>query len=91
VFIFIELMWCVYSVLHPLHCGLYFQTQPIIQIRSASAFDSLIVLSGGSLSLYDSQSFEMKGSNSVTGVHCFAVDENPVDGDPFVVPVSRKQ
>jgi hypothetical protein len=37
--------------------------------------------------MFDSQSLEMKGSNCITGVACFAVDENPVDGDPFVVPV----
>lgn len=64
------------------------QGQPIVQIRSASALDSLIVLTGATLATYDIQSLEVKGSNTLTGVSCFAIDENPFDADPFAVAVS---
>lgn len=37
----------------------------------------------------DSQTLESKGNN-ISGVSCFAVDENPIDGDPFSVFVSCK-
>lgn len=64
-----------------------FQGQPIVQIRSASALDSLIVLTGATLGMYDIQSLEVKGSNTLSGVSCFAIDENPLDADPFAVTV----
>jgi hypothetical protein len=43
------------------------QGQPIVQIRNASALDTLITLTGGTLAMHDSQSLEPKGNN-VTGV-----------------------
>ncbi|OXA64944.1 Transforming growth factor-beta receptor-associated protein 1 [Folsomia candida] len=58
--------------------------QPIVQIRNASALDTLITLSGGTLAMCDSQTMEPKGS-SISSVSCFAVDDNPIDGDPFSV------
>jgi len=60
-----------------------------MQIRNASAFDSLIVLTGGNLTMFDSQTLETKGSNSISSVTSFAVDENPLDGDPFAVSVGN--
>ena len=63
----------------------------MIQIRSASALDSLIVLAGQTLAMYDIQSLEVKGSNTLTGVSCFAIDENPLDCDPFAVTVREHE
>jgi hypothetical protein len=37
--------------------------------------------------MYDSQTLESKGNN-VSAVTSFAVDENPIDGDPFNVSVN---
>lgn len=67
---------------------LQLQGQPIVQIRSASALDSLIILTGATLAMYDIQSLEVKGSNTLTGVSCIAIDENPLHDDPFAVTVS---
>lgn len=46
------------------------------------------MLTGATLATYDIQSLEVKGSNTLTGVSCFAIDENPFDADPFAVAVS---
>ena len=64
-----------------------FQNQPIVYLRSASALDSLLLLSGGTLALYDLETLEIKGNNNVGNVTAVAIDENPTGGDPFVVEV----
>lgn len=38
--------------------------------------------------MYDIQSLEVKGSNTLTGISCIAIDENPLEADPFTVTVS---
>jgi hypothetical protein len=58
-------------------------------IRAASAIDSLLILSGSHLALFDIQSLELKGINGISNVTAVAVDENPVSGDPFLVEVRK--
>ena len=57
-------------------------------IRAASAIDSLLILSGGNLALFDIETLEVKGSNGIGNVTAVAIDENPISGDPFLVEVS---
>ncbi|XP_010643246.1 transforming growth factor-beta receptor-associated protein 1 isoform X2 [Fukomys damarensis] len=70
-----------------LHRHLGFK-KPVSELRAASALDRLLVLCDSCISLVSMHSLEPVPSGArIKGASTFALNENPVGGDPFCVEV----
>ncbi|XP_063085809.1 transforming growth factor-beta receptor-associated protein 1 isoform X2 [Cavia porcellus] len=76
-----------FTATRQLHRHLGFR-KPVSELRAASALDRLLVLCDSCISLVGMRSLEPVPSGArIKGASTFALNENPVGGDPFCVEV----